>query len=102
MSRLHQRSRNQEERGARRFGGRRTPGSGNGTMFKNDVRAPDVSIEYKYTDNKTYRLDVDEFEKGERQALADGAREFALITEIRERELVTISREYYEVLRGNS
>lgn len=97
----NRRSVNQERAGAERFGGRRVPRSGAGWAVKNDVRTDDLSIEYKYTDKKSYALKATELENGEENALLDGGRDFAFIVELNGREWVTTSREYFEEHRGN-
>jgi hypothetical protein len=102
VSQIQRRSRRQEKAGADRFGGRVVPGSGSGWANKNDVRTPDLSIEYKFTDKKSYSLKSQDLLKAERQALIDSGRQFAFIVELEGREWVTISREYFEELRGNS
>lgn len=93
------RSRRQEQRGAERFGGRVTPGSGNQWATKNDVRTDDLSIEYKFTDKKSYSLKGADLVKAETNALIDSGRNFAFIVEIEGREWVVTSREYFEELR---
>lgn len=79
-------------------------------MTKNDVRTDDLSIEYKYTDKKSYSLKHDDLERAEKQALLDGGREFAFIVAFGkmygqaamriDREYVVISSEYFESLRS--
>lgn len=102
------RSRRQEERVAANFGGRVTPGSGNGWAVKNDVKTQDLSFEVKYTDKKSYSVKKADLDKAERQALLDGGREFAFLigfgelkgaNMIIDREYVLVSREYFESLR---
>lgn len=105
-------SRQQEQRAATRMGGRVTSGSGNGWITKNDVKTEDMSIEVKYTDKKSYSLKYADLKKAERNALLDGAREFAFIvgfgsttngSSLRiEDEYVVISRGYFESLRNPS
>lgn len=97
------RSRKQELAGAKRFGGRVTPGSGNGWHTKNDVRTPDLSIEYKTTEKKSYSLKYDDLIKAERNALIDSGRQFLFIVELGGREWVTMPIEYFEELyRGHT
>lgn len=79
MGNEHQkRSRQQEDRAARVYGGSRNPGSGNGAT-KNDVRTDSGgpggsghSIEFKTTTRKSYGLTLDELLLAERNALLDG------------------------------
>lgn len=103
------RSRQQEQRGAERLGGRVTPGSGNGWVTKNDVKTDDLSVEYKYTDKKSYSLKHAELKRAERNALMDSGREFAFVVGFGEThganmriedEYVVISRGYFESLRN--
>jgi hypothetical protein len=100
VQRRQRRSRRQEEAGAAQFGGRRVPGSGSGWVTKNDVKTDDLSIEYKYTDKKSFSLVAADLEKAERQALIDGGREFAFIVELNGREYTVISNDYFERLRN--
>lgn len=95
-------SRKQENRGARRLGGRRTAGSGNGWITKNDVKTDDLSVEYKHTDAKSYSLKHSELKTAERNALMDSGREFAFIVGFSGDEYVVITRGYFESLRSSS
>lgn len=110
VPRRQKRSRKQEEAGAARLGGRRTPGSGSGWVTKNDVKTDDISVEYKYTDHKSYSLTYSELRTAEKQALMDSGREFAFIVGFGkknganmtiEREYVVISADYFEQLRSH-
>ena len=65
-------SQKQEARLAKWYGGRVTPGSGNGWVHKNDVKTPSLSIEAKYTDAKSYSLKLADLIKAEKIALIDG------------------------------
>jgi hypothetical protein len=105
------RSRQQEQQGAERLGGRVTSGSGNGWVTKNDVKTDDLSVEYKYTDAKSYSLKRADLQKAERQALMDSGREFGFIVGFGTKhganwriddEYVVISRGYFESLRNAS
>lgn len=93
MNRPHRASRNQEERVADRFGGRRTPGSGNG-IRKNDVRSEDWSFEMKYTGKKQYILKSAELKQGEKYALLDG-REFAFGIEMDNTNWVVVAEDTF-------
>lgn len=95
----HKRSRKQEQRVADRFGGRATPGSGNGWAQKNDVRTPEISFEMKYTDKKQFTLKADELERGEKHALMDG-RDFVFGIEMNGRTWFVIPEDDYVTLRG--
>lgn len=66
-----QRSRKQEKRGAKVYGGTLNAGSGNGAR-KNDVRSDDLSIEFKTTAAKSYSLKLAELLLASRQALIEG------------------------------
>lgn len=77
-------------------------------MTKNDVKTDDLSVEFKYTDKKSYPLKEEELLRAERQALQDSGREFAFYVGfgkrkganlVINREFVVISREYFESLR---
>lgn len=63
------RSRKQEARGAKVYGGRVNSGSGNTDGFKNDVRTKDLSIEFKTTKQKSYNLRLDALRVAEKEAL---------------------------------
>lgn len=77
MTAPRNRSRKQEQRGARALGGTVTPGSGNGTV-KNDVRSRadgreyPVSCEYKTTSAAQYQLKLGDLVLAARNAIADG------------------------------
>lgn len=90
-------SRKQEERYAKDYGGRRAPGSGNGTWVKNDVRTDDVSWELKTTSKSQYILKHDDLIKAEKHALIDG-REMRFGIEMCGRDWVVMSKEDYDVL----
>lgn len=68
------RSRKQERDGARRYGGRVNSGSGNGEIFKSDVRTGDELIEFKTTEAKSYRLKFEDLATAWRNALLDDRR----------------------------
>lgn len=91
-------SRAQESRLAEKFGGRRTPGSGNQWHSKNDVRTDNWSFEAKTTSKKQYILKAQELETGEKYALLDG-KTFAFVIEMNGREWVTIAMEDFELLK---
>jgi uncharacterized membrane protein len=91
-------SQRQERRVARRFGGRRTPGSGNTPFWKNDVRTDDLSFELKVTGKKQYILKAGELEQGERHAILDG-RDFAFGIEMNDRNWIVISENDFATYR---
>lgn len=66
------RSRRQENRAAKVYGGKVTSGSGNTTGLKNDVNTVDLSIEFKTTKQKSYNLRLDGLRKAEKEALLNG------------------------------
>lgn len=101
VDRRLQDSRKQEKRLAEHYGGRRTPGSGNGWVKKNDVRSPDLSIEAKTTAKKQFTLKADDLERGERHALLDG-RDFVFVIEMNGREWVVLAREDFDLLRDEA
>lgn len=68
----HRRAPKMEKELARRYGGRVTPGSGNGAI-KGDVRVRDVlRIEAKTTKHKSFSVTLDMVEKIENAALGAG------------------------------
>lgn len=93
MSRELKASQRQERRVATRFGGRTTPGSGNG-IRKNDVRTPDTSFEMKWTGKKQYTLKAADLENGYKQALLDG-RDFVFGIEMNGKNWVILSEDDY-------
>lgn len=68
------RSQRQEKDGARRHGGRVTPRSGAGELFKSDVRTDDSLIEFKTTQALSYRLRLADLFTAWKHALLDGDR----------------------------
>lgn len=90
-------SRKQENRVAGRFGGRRTPGSGNQWSRKNDVRTAAHSFELKTTGRGQYALKAKELEEGEKNALLDG-REFVFGIEMNGRNWIVLAEEDFELL----
>lgn len=72
MTSNQKKSKRQEISGAKKYGGRRTPGSGNTWVRKNDVRTETESIEFKTTKKDRYTLDVAELSKAYDYALIDG------------------------------
>ncbi|GAA2321979.1 hypothetical protein GCM10010149_88870 [Nonomuraea roseoviolacea subsp. roseoviolacea] len=90
-------SRKQEEKHAARYGGRRTPGSGNG-LIKNDVRTVDESWELKTTSAKQYILKSTDLVLAEKYALQDG-RDMRFKIDMCGRSWVVMSEEDYEVLK---
>lgn len=111
MTDRQRRSRRQEEAGARRIGGRRVAGSGSGWVTKNDVKNDTTSVEYKYTDKKSFSLKLDELLKAEKNALMDSGRGFAFIVGFGEKsganmridhEYVVIPRADWEATHGHS
>ena len=67
------RSRAQENRVAKRTGGSRNSGSGNGWKRKSDVRSPGLLWEMKRTDSRQITLKADDFDTVRKQAWAEGA-----------------------------
>lgn len=91
------RSRAQEIRGAKEFGGTVNPGSGNGWLHKADVRTSDYLIEYKTTRFDSYRLNAKDLNRLEYQALADSL-EPVLIVEISGQEYAVITKDLFRTL----
>jgi len=65
-------SRKQERRGARVYGGTVNSGSGNTSGHKNDVRTPELSIEFKCTRQKSYTLKLADLLTAANEAIRDG------------------------------
>jgi hypothetical protein len=87
------RSRRQERDGAREFGGRVTPGSGNGWVAKNDVITPKYSIEYKTTTSESFILRLAALRTAERHALLDG-REMIFMVDLAGREYAVVTKDF--------
>ena len=68
----HRRSKIQERRAAKDYGGSTTPGSGNGWIVKADVRTESLLIECKTTTKQSYSLKDEDLRKLWEQALIDG------------------------------
>jgi hypothetical protein len=85
----------QEEHAAKQFGGRRTPGSGNGWDKKNDMRTQRISFELKTTKHLSYSMKESELMKAERNAVVDGGREMAFIVDFPDSSWVTVSRPFF-------
>lgn len=93
------RSRAQEKRGAKAFGGQVTPGSGNGWRKKNDVQTEKFSIEFKTTSKGSYSLKYSELVAAERNALVDN-RTMLFGVELGGRNWIVISEEdFHELTR---
>lgn len=87
----------QEKRGAKKYGGRTTPGSGNTPWAKNDMRTPTESWEYKVTSAKSFSLKAVDLEQAEQYALLDG-RDMRFGIQMNGRNWVVLSEEEYETL----
>lgn len=57
-----------EQAGAKKLSGRRQPGSGNNWFAKGDLRANGFLIDDKYTDEKSYRLTAETWQKITRES----------------------------------
>jgi hypothetical protein len=87
----------QEKRGAKKYGGKVTPGSGNTPWAKNDMRTERESWEYKVTSAKSYTLKDSELCDAESNALLDG-RDFRFGLQMCGRNWVLMSEEDYDGL----
>lgn len=67
-------SRKQERDGATRFGGTVNSQSGAGWVRKNDVTTPTESIEFKYTDKRSYSLKLEDLKTAWQHATSAGKR----------------------------
>jgi hypothetical protein len=93
------RSRKQERNGAKEFGGKLTPGSGNGWVTKNDMTTRYHSFEYKTTHSRSYSLRLDVLQTVERNALLDG-REPVLLIDLAGHEYAVITKDHFRELTG--
>lgn len=88
------RSRNQERRDAKDYGGRVTPGSGNGAFRKGDVRTDDLLIENKRTDKDSLSVKGAWLDKIRMEAQSEG-RVPVIGIDINGRHWVLLLREDY-------
>jgi hypothetical protein len=102
MGSMLNKSRRQEKTGAKRLGGTVNPGSGNGWMRKNDVRTPDLSIEYKYTEKKSFILRLADLLLAEKHALLDGRTMVFGISFADEDFVVMRESDFHAVYRGET
>jgi hypothetical protein len=96
------RSRKQEKRGAKEFGGYTNPRSGGGDWHKNDVRSDDYSIEYKTTTKKQYPLKLADLLTADKHALLAG-REMLFVIEFdtEDREFVIMNKHHlFDLIEG--
>ena len=94
-------SQRQERKGAAMHGGQVNSGSGNGTWRKNDVRTEDLSLEYKYTDAKSYSLKIADLLKAEKYALIDG-REMIFGISFSGEDFILMRETYFHELRNGT
>lgn len=94
------RSQSQEKRIAKRSGGSRNAGSGNGWIRKGDVRSDGVLYEMKRTDKQQITIKLADLEKIRQEAWADG-RSPRFHIEIGNRRYVILEESDYEELAGN-
>jgi hypothetical protein len=101
MNEHQRRSRLQERKGAKRYGGTTNSGSGNGWIRKNDVITPTESIEFKTTTKDSYRLTAEELYKAYENAIIDGKR-MLFIIDFSERgtTYVTMDQTDYEDMKA--
>lgn len=71
-SSVQRRSRKQEDRYAKRWHGKRQPGSGSRPGYRGDVKLEDFLTEVKFTDAKSCRLELDTLRKIGAEAAAIG------------------------------
>lgn len=96
------RSRKQEERLEREFGGQRSAASGAFWSRKGDVRSDEYLIEAKTTLSKGYRLTLAALVENERHAVLDGRVplfEIEFAGGARPRSFVVMAREDFDALR---
>lgn len=92
------RSRAQEKQDAKDYGGRVTPGSGNGVFKKGDVRCVDVLIENKRTDKDALSIKGEWLDKIRKEAQSEG-REPVVGIDINGRHWVLLLRADYLAAR---
>lgn len=100
-------SQRQERRGAKMFGGKVTPGSGNGWAKKGDVRVPSdgglfsvALVEFKWTGKTQFTLKAAELEKITYEAVADGRRPVFGVELNKQRYVVLPEDDYLELAGG--
>lgn len=92
------RSRKQEDRTAKKYGGNRNVLSGAGWTRKNDVWTEDISFELKTTTKSQYALKAAELLLAERNALLDGRMMVFGIEFVDGRTWITLSEEDFMTL----
>lgn len=94
----HSKSRRQEKKGAKKYGGYTTTGSGN-KADKGDVNAGGYKIEFKRTDKKSISVTLEWLEKIKEQAFAARMKP-ALEIEIQDESWTMIPSEDFKLLKG--
>ena len=77
----------QEQRVAKRTGGKRQPGSGSGWLHSNDVKDDEYLREMKQTEGKSISIKLEDWEKLRRNAIMTG-RKPAMHLQIGKRRLI--------------
>ncbi|WUF86880.1 hypothetical protein OHV16_25980 [Streptomyces sp. NBC_00470] len=89
------RSKRQEQRLSEKFpGGKRNPGSGNGWIYKNDIRSDQYSIEAKTTQARQFTLKLADLLTAERHALQSG-RDMLFALEMGNRNWLIMAEELF-------
>jgi hypothetical protein len=102
MNYIKNKSKKQEKRTAKDFGGKTTPASGALDGAKGDVRTSLFLIENKYTDTPSYVLKLETWKKIEKEALKDGLRYPMMQIDIQDRQLVLLDKDVLiDIIDGN-
>ena len=76
---VQRRARKQEQQLAKRWHGKRQPGSGSKPGYRGDVKLGDFLVETKFTDKKSYRLELATLRKIGEEAAAMGRRPIVVL-----------------------
>lgn len=100
MNYIKRKSKKQETRTAKEFGGKVTPASGALDGAKGDVRTNSFLIENKFTDKSWYRLDLKIWDKIFKEATKDGLRTPLMQIDIQELQLIVgVSYDIIEIVK---
>jgi hypothetical protein len=88
---VKKKSKKQEDRTAKDFGGKVTPASGALDSAKGDVKTPFFLIENKYTDKDFYKLELKTWKKIEKEAIKDSLRYPVLQVDIQDISIVVMN-----------
>jgi len=99
---IKKKSKAQESRTAKEFGGKATPASGALDGAKGDIKTPYFLIENKFTDKKSYSLKLETWDKIAKEAIKESLRYPLMQIDIQGRQLVVVEKYVFlDMLRGD-